>query len=181
MLARGSARAELSVRAEGALLAVRRSTGDGRGTRLLLANFGARDLPIAGAPWLEQPNRVVFSLGASTAGRIAPWGVLILATGAGVRRADRAGRRDEQEHPEQRARRMNGAVTWFKDAVFYELHVGAFADSNGDGIGDFPGLTAKLDYLVELGIDCIWLLPMYPSPLKDGGYDISDYRAINSS
>jgi maltose alpha-D-glucosyltransferase/alpha-amylase len=70
---------------------------------------------------------------------------------------------------------------WYKDAVFYELHVKAFADGNGDGIGDFPGLTAKLDYLVELGVDCIWLLPMYPSPFRDDGYDISDYRAIHPS
>jgi maltose alpha-D-glucosyltransferase/alpha-amylase len=68
---------------------------------------------------------------------------------------------------------------WYKDAVFYELHVKAYADSNGDGIGDFPGLTAKLDHLAELGIDCIWLLPMYPSPFRDDGYDISDYRTIH--
>jgi maltooligosyltrehalose trehalohydrolase len=83
VLARGSARAELSVRAEGALLAVRRSTANGRGTRLLLANFGTRDLPIAGAPWLEEPNRVVFSLGASTPGWLAPQGAIIVATGSG--------------------------------------------------------------------------------------------------
>lgn len=70
---------------------------------------------------------------------------------------------------------------WYKDAVFYELHVKAFADSNGDGVGDFPGLTQRIDYLSEVGIDCIWLLPMYPSPLKDDGYDISDYTAIHPS
>jgi maltose alpha-D-glucosyltransferase/alpha-amylase len=67
---------------------------------------------------------------------------------------------------------------WYKDAVFYEVYVRGFYDSNGDGIGDFRGLTQKLDYLEKLGIDCIWLLPMYVSPLKDGGYDISDYYAI---
>jgi maltose alpha-D-glucosyltransferase/alpha-amylase len=71
------------------------------------------------------------------------------------------------------------ATDWFKDAVFYELPVKAFADSNGDGKGDFRGLLSRLDYLVELGIDCIWLLPMYPSPQRDDGYDISDYKSIN--
>jgi maltose alpha-D-glucosyltransferase / alpha-amylase len=68
---------------------------------------------------------------------------------------------------------------WFKDAVFYELHVRSFQDGNNDGIGDFKGLATRLDYLKELGVDCIWLLPFYPSPLKDDGYDIADYRAIH--
>ena len=67
---------------------------------------------------------------------------------------------------------------WFKDAVFYEVYVRGFYDSNGDGIGDFPGLIQKLDYIQWLGVNCIWLLPMYPSPLRDGGYDISDYCDI---
>ena len=67
---------------------------------------------------------------------------------------------------------------WFKDAVFYEVYVRGFYDSNGDGVGDFRGLTEKLDYLEWLGVDCLWLLPMYASPLKDGGYDIADYYAI---
>jgi maltose alpha-D-glucosyltransferase / alpha-amylase len=68
--------------------------------------------------------------------------------------------------------------SWFKTAVFYELYVRSFYDSNADGYGDFPGLTEKLDYLEWLGIDCIWLLPFYQSPLKDGGYDISDFYSI---
>jgi maltose alpha-D-glucosyltransferase / alpha-amylase len=68
---------------------------------------------------------------------------------------------------------------WYQDAVFYELHVRGFADSNGDGIGDFRGLASKLDYLARLGVDCLWLLPMYPSPLRDDGYDIADYTAIH--
>lgn len=68
---------------------------------------------------------------------------------------------------------------WYKDAVFYELHVRAFYDANGDGKGDFQGLTQKLDYLQDLGIDCIWLLPFYPSPLKDDGYDISDFHNVH--
>ncbi|MBC7929164.1 MAG: maltose alpha-D-glucosyltransferase, partial [Rubrivivax sp.] len=67
---------------------------------------------------------------------------------------------------------------WFKDAVFYEIYVRGFYDSDGDGIGDFRGLTEKLDYLEWLGVDCLWLLPMYASPLRDGGYDIADYYAI---
>ena len=68
---------------------------------------------------------------------------------------------------------------WYKDAVIYEAHVRAFSDSNGDGIGDFPGLTQKLPYLQDLGVTCLWLLPFYPSPLKDDGYDIADYTSIN--
>ncbi|MGZ9234510.1 MAG: alpha-amylase family glycosyl hydrolase, partial [Anaerolineales bacterium] len=67
---------------------------------------------------------------------------------------------------------------WYKDAVFYEVAVRAFKDSNGDGHGDLTGLTEKLDYLCELGVDCIWLMPIYPSPLNDDGYDIADYYNI---
>jgi maltose alpha-D-glucosyltransferase/alpha-amylase len=70
---------------------------------------------------------------------------------------------------------------WYKDAIIYELHVKAFYDSNGDGIGDFPGLTEKLDYIKDLGVNTIWLLPFYPSPLKDDGYDIADYRGVHPS
>jgi maltose alpha-D-glucosyltransferase/alpha-amylase len=68
---------------------------------------------------------------------------------------------------------------WYKDAVFYELRVRSFFDSNGDGIGDFPGLTAKLGYLQSLGVTSLWLLPFYPSPLRDDGYDISDYTDVH--
>ena len=70
---------------------------------------------------------------------------------------------------------------WYKDAIIYELHVRAFSDSNNDGIGDFPGLISKLDYLQDLGITCIWLLPFFPSPLRDDGYDISNYTDVNPS
>lgn len=68
---------------------------------------------------------------------------------------------------------------WFKDAIIYELHVRAFYDSNGDGIGDFQGIIQKLDYLEDLGINAIWLLPFYPSPLKDDGYDVADYYDVH--
>lgn len=68
---------------------------------------------------------------------------------------------------------------WFKDAVIYELHIKSYYDSNRDGIGDLPGLTSRLDYLVDLGVTTVWLLPFYPSPLRDDGYDISDYLSIN--
>jgi len=68
---------------------------------------------------------------------------------------------------------------WYKDAIIYEVHVKAFFDSNNDGIGDFPGLTAKLDYIQSLGVNTIWVLPFYPSPLRDDGYDIADYHNIH--
>jgi maltose alpha-D-glucosyltransferase/alpha-amylase len=68
---------------------------------------------------------------------------------------------------------------WFKDAIIYELHVRAFYDSDGDGVGDFKGLVEKLDYLQDLGVTAIWLLPFYPSPLRDDGYDIADYCKVN--
>ena len=68
---------------------------------------------------------------------------------------------------------------WYKDAVIYQLHVRTFCDSNGDGIGDFAGLTQRLDYLQELGVTAIWLLPFYPSPLRDDGYDIADYTSVH--
>ncbi|HEY7601743.1 MAG TPA: maltose alpha-D-glucosyltransferase [Methylomirabilota bacterium] len=68
---------------------------------------------------------------------------------------------------------------WYKDAVLYEVHVKAFQDSNDDGVGDFPGLTDRLDYIQDLGVDCLWLLPFYPSPLRDDGYDIADYRDVS--
>ena len=71
------------------------------------------------------------------------------------------------------------ATLWYKDAIIYQLHVRTFCDSNGDGVGDFRGLTSKLDYLRDLGISAIWLLPFYPSPLRDGGYDIAEYCGIN--
>jgi maltose alpha-D-glucosyltransferase/alpha-amylase len=74
-----------------------------------------------------------------------------------------------------------GDPLWYKDAVIYELHVRAFCDSNGDGKGEFRGLTLKLDYLKELGVSAVWLLPFYPSPLRDDGYDISNYTDIHPS
>jgi maltose alpha-D-glucosyltransferase/alpha-amylase len=70
---------------------------------------------------------------------------------------------------------------WYKDAIIYQVHVRTFDDSNADGIGDFRGLTRRLDYLQSLGINAIWLMPFFPSPLRDDGYDISDYRAVHHS
>ena len=70
---------------------------------------------------------------------------------------------------------------WYKDAIVYQTHVRAFADSDGDGIGDLRGLTQRLDYLADLGVTAVWLLPFYPSPLKDDGYDIADYTSIHPS
>ncbi len=80
--------------------------------------------------------------------------------------------------------RKAGSLTdplWYKDAIIYEVHVKAFCDSNNDGIGDFPGLMQKLDYLQDLGVTCLWLLPFFPSPLRDDGYDISDYLSVHPS
>ncbi|MEX2530717.1 MAG: maltose alpha-D-glucosyltransferase [Gemmatimonadota bacterium] len=68
---------------------------------------------------------------------------------------------------------------WYRDAVIYELHVRSFCDSDGDGVGDFKGLTSRLGYLEELGVTALWILPFYPSPLRDDGYDIADYRSVN--
>ena len=81
-------------------------------------------------------------------------------------------------------RRRDAAVLeaeplWYKDAIIYEVHVRAFFDSDGDGVGDFRGLTEKLDYLQDLGVTALWLLPFYPSPLRDDGYDIADYTSIH--
>jgi maltose alpha-D-glucosyltransferase/alpha-amylase len=70
-------------------------------------------------------------------------------------------------------------MDWYKDAIFYETHIRSFYDSNGDGFGDLRGLTSRLDYLVDLGITAIWLLPFYPSPLRDDGYDVADYTSID--
>src|SRR3990170_37253 len=83
-------------------------------------------------------------------------------------------------HPAARPRgaapaAMPSDPLWYRNAVIYQLHVRSFSDSNGDGVGDFNGLISKLDYLQELGVTAVWLLPFYPSPLKDDGYDIADY------
>jgi maltose alpha-D-glucosyltransferase/alpha-amylase len=75
---------------------------------------------------------------------------------------------------------LNPDESWYKDAVIYEAPVKSFVDSNGDGIGDFAGMIEKLDYIRDLGVDCIWLLPMYPSPLQDDGYDIADFYEIHN-
>jgi maltose alpha-D-glucosyltransferase/alpha-amylase len=83
----------------------------------------------------------------------------------------------EEKLPLTRAERAR----WYKDAIICEIHVRAFSDGNGDGIGDFKGLTEKLDYLQDLGITALWLLPFYPSPLRDDGYDIADYTDIHPS
>ena len=68
---------------------------------------------------------------------------------------------------------------WYKDAIIYQLHIKSFFDSDNDGIGDFPGLISKLDYIADLGVNAVWLLPFYPSPRFDDGYDISEYTAVH--
>jgi len=88
--------------------------------------------------------------------------------------ADRA---DEEASPGDESARLGSQ--WYRDAVIYELHVRSFQDSDGDGIGDFRGLTTRLPYLEDLGVTALWLLPFYPSPLRDDGYDIADYHGIH--
>jgi maltose alpha-D-glucosyltransferase/alpha-amylase len=90
--------------------------------------------------------------------------------------------RDEQFEQAARGKSLPSPLRpplWFKDVVIYEAHVRAFFDSDNDGVGDFPGMTAKLDYIADLGVDAIWLLPFYPSPGKDDGYDIADYHGVH--
>jgi maltose alpha-D-glucosyltransferase / alpha-amylase len=82
-------------------------------------------------------------------------------------------------NPRPAAVPLPGDPQWYKDAIVYELRVGAFQDSDGDGIGDFRGLTERLDYLQDLGVTALWLLPFYPSPLRDDGYDIADYENVH--
>jgi len=84
-----------------------------------------------------------------------------------------------QPQAQQSSQWFESDPNWFKRAVFYEIHMRGFFDGNDDGSGDFRGLTEKLDYLQWLGIDCIWLLPCFPSPLRDGGYDIADFFDIH--
>jgi maltose alpha-D-glucosyltransferase / alpha-amylase len=86
---------------------------------------------------------------------------------------------DSQPLQQSSALLLQDESLWYKDAVIYQLHVRTFCDSNGDGIGDFRGLTTKLDYLQDLGINAIWLLPFYPSPLRHDGYDIADYTSVH--
>lgn len=87
---------------------------------------------------------------------------------------DRAG----YQYKEQSRINLMNESSWYKDAVFYQVYPRAFYDSNGDGHGDLGGLTLKLDYIKDLGVDCLWLMPIYPSPLRDDGYDIADYYNI---
>jgi maltose alpha-D-glucosyltransferase / alpha-amylase len=106
---------------------------------------------------------------------VAPRSRLLMAVAAKPRQPPRA------RAPRAKASRpiAGDQSLWYKDAIIYELHVRAFYDSEGDGSGDFRGLTQKLDYLADLGVTAIWLLPFYPSPLKDDGYDIADYTSVH--
>ncbi|MEA2744924.1 MAG: maltose alpha-D-glucosyltransferase / alpha-amylase, partial [Acetobacteraceae bacterium] len=83
-------------------------------------------------------------------------------------------------HPRPRiAQTADADPLWYKDAIIYQIHIKSFFDSNNDGVGDFPGLISRLDYIAELGVNTIWLLPFYPSPRLDDGYDIADYRGVH--
>jgi alpha-glucosidase len=73
----------------------------------------------------------------------------------------------------------DGGHVWWEDAIVYQVYPRSFADADGDGVGDLPGLRSRLGYLADLGVDAIWLTPFYPSPLADGGYDVSDYCAVD--
>ena len=83
----------------------------------------------------------------------------------------------------QRTVRVNGrgGSPWWRSAVVYQVYIRSFADGNGDGIGDIAGLRARLGYIADLGVDAVWINPLYRSPMKDAGYDVSDFRAIDPS
>jgi maltose alpha-D-glucosyltransferase/alpha-amylase len=90
-----------------------------------------------------------------------------------------ASRKRERAHRRAKLSPLPDDPLWYKDAIIYQVHVKSFFDANNDGVGDFPGLIAKLDYIAGLGVDTIWLLPFYPSPRRDDGYDIADYRNVH--
>src|SRR5579872_3427512 len=80
----------------------------------------------------------------------------------------------------QKGRRVSAhGSAWWEDAVVYEVYPRSFADADGNGVGDLPGLRSRLPYLADLGVDAIWMTPFYPSPLADGGYDVADYRDVD--
>ena len=102
----------------------------------------------------------------------------------GERRTGDERRQDAPAVPEstaEAASRQDSDAHWYKDAIIYQAHVKAFGDSNGDGIGDFRGLTGRLDYIQSLGVTAVWLLPFYPSPQRDDGYDIAEYQAVHEN
>src|SRR5699024_851922 len=90
-----------------------------------------------------------------------------------------AKRRACTERPACHTTRKGRAMEHFQDKVVYQIYPKSFFDSNGDGLGDLPGVTAKLDYLRDLGVDYLWLTPFFPSPQRDNGYDVADYRAVD--
>ena len=94
-------------------------------------------------------------------------------------RAPDASRKRERARRRAKSSPLADDALWYRDAIIYQVHVKSFFDANNDGVGDFPGLIAKLDYIAGLGVDTIWLLPFYPSPRRDDGYDIADYRNVH--
>src|ERR1700710_2759613 len=84
-----------------------------------------------------------------------------------------------QPRPRAIAHAADSDPLWYKDAIIYQIHIKSFFDANNDGVGDFAGLISRLDYIAELGVSTIWLLPFYPSPRLDDGYDIADYRGVH--
>src|ERR1700742_3724989 len=140
--------------------------------------------PISGAcVWRTKRRPCPSCWRAAPTSPLPTWRPPHASTRCSVGAAPTAGRPDPPHNGTAAARRGGAVgqvdVPWWRDAVVYEIYVRSFADSDGDGVGDLPGITARLPYLFELGVDAVWLTPFYASPMADHGYDVADPRAVD--